>query len=866
MLATQRASMCLSAHRFLFAIVIALLLSHSTALALGGKKLAKKIIRDSRKSSLSISNPVTGRSFPSAAKPFYNETTQLFTVTGILKKIPFAAPKKHLKLLVNGRDVGTFMLLKPKNRKSKYYGNGRFSVTFGSPVVPAWPIKDILVELIYTKTDHVIARDTVSVIDLRFEQNINPQSSIDARGNGITAQLSDFGVGVTASDDDPSSGLEIPLFDSLPYPSLQEFNDQLQTAAVSIAKRELGDLENCIDFQDLGEDRFKKVLTFPAFAQALAEAVGFKQTYDFLSANAGQCSAFFGGPAACTAGLQSWCVKSNPTADDFRLCVGKVQEFPRDLFIPAISDVDLSFVDSQQSQNGGFLRAQIDFEGFTGLADGYLRDLSVRWKSNSCLSIPAADSSNDIITEPDYSWLFNWTECKNLELRSLHATTRANPSDSPLYSILRSSLDKRDLEVTDARQASFTFSGGTTDTDKGSCGLSFINATVTSILEFFRIPFQSVVQSRWREGAPHSSTARAIDELLEPLTIGTREYPNHLITAQVDTVTVREITGLRVGYTTDVTPLGEDNFKRLNASFFSQGAGDPYDSSQSLDPDDNPFDFSYDVTLGFLDKVLFARGASDELNFQYRPTYGDLAYFGVIPPFSGPVGGGLPGGGIGGGSSSAANNEAPLTGTFLEAVHPAFAEIKLQPIEIHVERVLDPIVFMLTDPILAVADPLDGLKMAYGMNSLRVTFKEPDSSDGGKVGKIWLTLKGGFLDPDFTLSHDSIAGSQTLDPQFGEDSYYFNVETSNFVSCPKFTHDVLVDQTESCERELEQQIFFLLKDELRGRLAGMLSDIPAPQFFAIEGLTEFAVQSSTESKLQLNQRVNNFSTFNIIPQ
>ncbi|MCB9030383.1 MAG: hypothetical protein H6619_04970 [Deltaproteobacteria bacterium] len=839
-------------------LIICLLLSAQPAFGIGKKKLAKIIARDSIKSKLEITNTSTGRFFPSSVKPFYNEITQEFTFTGKLTKIPTIVNKKDLKIFVDGREfsagkvIGQIQLKKPSKNGSKYYGKGKFSAVLKIPVVPQWPILDVLIELVHTKTDLVIARDTISLYDLRFEQNANPQTPLDTQPEGMTVQLSDVGLGgLGALNTDNPAGLEVPLLESLPYPSLTDFNQKLSQAALVLPEKKVEELENCIDYADLTEDRFKNPLQFGPYATALAEAVANKQLYDFLQNNIAQCAAYFGplGVGGCQAGLAAWCVKTNPTANDFRLCVSTVKEESAGLQMPAVKDVDLNFLASQSA--GGVIQAQIDFNGYQGEVDGYLRDLSVRWKTSNCILPPVAEVPNELIVQPDKDWLESWTSCPGMTADASLATTRTSSSDSALYSVKRAPIDLEALEITDARLPNFVYSGLSTDSSVGTCGLNFINSPVNFLLNQFHPLFQTVLDNEWGDGTPYSPTSQALNALFTPFNLGQAEEPNHRLTARISSVNSAPVAGLKVGYTNFSEPIDADDFKNLNATYFSQGSGDHYDGSLGLDPDDQLFDLNYEVTVGLLNNVLHTRGSTSELNFQFIPTQTEQFQAGITA---------LNGGGFGGGGLGT----SILTGDKLSNLNPAFAEIGSKQIEIFVSRVLDPAAFMLTDPVPSVAN-LDGIKMAYGLNSLIVTFKEPDVVDSNgnvsKTGKVWAVFKGGFIDDDFSLSHNSLIGSQTLAPSWGNPVFYLNLATSQFKKCPKFTHNIAVDQTESCERLLETAVTNFLKIRLEPIAADLLSDIPAPQFFDGVGASEIAVQTNPLSKLQLNQRLNNFSTF-----
>lgn len=849
---------------------ISLLSSMSSVSAQFNKdKIIKILAKESRRSSLKIKTPRFGSTVPSGVGSFYNQITGEFTITGSLSKIPRKANSKFLKILANGRDIGKLTLKKPKAGKVGNYANGRFSVKVVSPVDPQWPIKDFLVELVYTKTDSVIARDYLSIYDLRYEQNATTSASISNQPLGLTAQLTDSGVGVTASDDDPPYGLEIPLIKSLPYPSLEEFNGLLKSDALGLSEKELTDVEECISFADLSEDNFKDANLFPAYSQALNKAREAKVIYDIIKNNQAQCNALFPG-IACALVLQGYCVKDDPQPEDFRLCVGKVREKASDLSIPAISDVDLSFK-SSQGNSSAVLEAQIEFAGYHGSVDAFLRNLSVRWKSAACLyGKPSPSEFDDFeISKPEFNWIDQWTHCHNLDIETGEATTRVANSDSALFSINRHPVDAQKLKVTDLRLPTFKYSGNSRNSQKESCGLSFINPTVDGLLELFRPAFQSIVQSEWTYGSPDSPTAQAVDLLFTPFHVGENVETDFNFYAVVDKVTSEKVAGLKVQYQTDAEVTVEDDRKRLKSSYFSQGSGALYDGSQGLDFDDSPFDLSYDVTVGILNKVLWVRGASNLLNFEYKPTYGDLAVYGISAPSQGFPGlPGLPGSipGPSGGSSNSSSMEAELTGDLLSAVHPAFAEIGSKKLEIHIERSMDPVTFMLTDPLVQAMDPNLGIKMAYGVNSLDIKIKEKDKlSKKGKikkVGKVWLELQGGFIDRNFTLNHDATFAAQKMTPQFNEDVVYVNVKHSQFANCARFTHDVNVAQEESCERLLESALALFFKERIRANMSKMLSEIPAPQFYSLEGLTDFAVQSSGTSKFQKDQRVNNFSVFN----
>lgn len=839
--------------KLLILLSVVVLWGHVTKVEAAGKP-SKKITRASRVTKAQIRNFREGHTLNNIS-PFYSATNDTLTVVGRFTKVPASIKDSQLRVIVSGVDISTIAgasisVQRSKKRKTKYMKVG-FSVALPAPDLTLWPMLDVVVELVYKKTDQVLARERLSLYDLR-DRDASASADPTAGGVNLSVQLSNPGIG--NGEVDQVEGLEIPVLSNSPYPSLEDFNTRLADAAsrspTQAYRGMVQDFDTCVKITDLEEDRFSNRLQFPALNVALLEAETLYLAY--LAVQSGTQACGIAAPLCKLILDGAACVQSTPQVSDFELCIDTIVGKPHSLSVGAMSDLQLGFLNSSNS-TAGTIEADIELSEYNGLVDGRLQDFVVRWRYGGCAESlkPLAYLDNEKLFE--LSWLNEWSQCRDMQLDFELATTKSRPQNAPQYNVTRDPDSSNRLYVSDHRLAGFELFDKTSEHAKGSCGIQTFAPGAAAYLELFTEQLSVILEQTWNESAPNTQMAQLLDLLFRPFAVGDVELPYHTINARVDSVRSSAQGGMLVDWSTLVSPTEEESFSRLKTTLFANSQGPAVQSQNALDAQNRSFDSSYGVTLNFVNKVLWARAAGPELN---QPIV-----FETNSGSAGGVGSGLPGfGGIPGGLPPVSSQY--VSGDYLATLHPGFRELKGKDYEFVLSRVLDPFMFMPEDPSQQV--PGVGLPVRYGINSLRILLKEKDRIKDGKVakvGKTYIDFDASFVDESFFFSFDEEPGSQLLESELSDANWQINVRDMNLVQCPMFSHGQGVQQNNSCERGLEEAVNLLLRDKLTSIFGELVDDIPAPQFFNSEGVALTSVQSDEQSKFQFDGRVTLFGQY-----
>lgn len=482
-------------------ILLGLLAAHTAS---AQKKPNLSLTRASQNTTARVTNFREGDTL-STSSLFFNQANGTLTVKGRFDRVPSSVPDADVKVVVSGFSIVTLPGASLKITRPKTPGKFMrvaFSVPLPAPLTSIFPMLDVPVELVFKKTNQVLAREVLSLYDLR-------NSSASASGDpavgrvSFTSQLSNPGIGESALAQ--IEGLEVPVLSNAPFPSLGDFNAELGRAAAATPLMELGGLvsqfNTCIKLTDLDENRFSNPLAFPAYAAALAEANALYASY--LAVQNGVAACGLAAPLCKLILDGAACVQDAPKAEDFELCIDRVVGRPTSLSVASLSDLSMKFVDST-FPGSGTIEANVEFAAYNGLVTGRLQDMAVRWRGGACSPLlrPLARLNNERTI--DIEWLNSWSVCRDMNLDSAKASTKANPSHAPQYAVQKDPLSTARLYVSDARLAVFSLFNQTYNAAKGSCALSFLAPAADTYLRMFSPQLAGVLGATWNFGSPES--------------------------------------------------------------------------------------------------------------------------------------------------------------------------------------------------------------------------------------------------------------------------------------------------------------------------------------------------------------------------
>lgn len=792
--------------------------------------------------------PLYGYPTPSS---WYDPTTDTIEITGAVSGVPLDAfSSGRAVLLING-GIGVLGIQQQPMPDAQGLS---FTARLTTVEDPLWVMRGLLVEVVDTFRDEVVAREYTSFFDLRMTPEATPYADKDLRIDGLGAQLTDYGLGATGTPDALSS-LEVPHLYSLPHPGLAEFNAQLAAAADASEVYDSGakGLDACIDFADAVElaPELTSLGEWHGPTGAITVARVYQQIYEAARDNSEICSQAAGAlsfasfgvtlavAATCELAMQNWCVKRRPKIDDFELCVDRMVGDPKSLTIESISDVSLSFGQTPTSGKGARIKSDAEVVGLRGRVNGHLRDLSIRWKDGTCIGRPVAEIGAGTITKEP--WLATWTTCFDLEVDADGASTSPDGRNA-VFDVERAA-DREQLEVRQLQDARFVFNDDRRiDIRKGVCAEPFISDHAETLAESFYPQFERVLNQTWNAGGADTQQAQALELLLSRFEIGKVELGTHQLDARLEPLRSSTLEGMGLVWRTLVEPQG-DSLPPLTPNWFHHpAASPPWYSPDAEDSAGNPSDFSYTLTTGYLNQTLHAL-APTYLLMELEPSWSDLELSGMTA-----------------GRAGQPKSDTPrLDGTLLSQLSPMFAELGSRQIEIYVRPTLDPITWMNPDPP-AIGETPFGTKLAYGIAGLEVTFVEPEvRGEKGKIlvpAKEWLRVVLDFRDTNFSIDF-SAHDDDFLAVSWNEDDWWAAVEYSAFSSCRPVAHGVL-EPSNPCERDLERALTKFLTERLAPRFLQMLSRLPAPQFWDAAGETSRPVRTSRVRRHQMGQNVTLF--------
>lgn len=730
-------------------------------------------------------------------------------IQGEFEEIPKYMDTSNLMLLVNRQDID--LILGSTFEVDTVNGAAAFEVDLPMPVfIPGnFPVLDFTIELVYEPNDQAIARERVTLYDLRDDQGATVIPEPVEPTVGINYQLTNYGLG-GASVGDPT-GIEAIVLAEYPSPSMEDFNALLATKAEELSSQSVSGLEKCIDYRDIEEENFSKAREFSAYRQAMNNARKQYAAYQFCQSS--------GKP-----GCDLFCVKELPKANDFKLCVDTISGTPNAATVADFTDLELEFIDGLQP---GLINADLTFEGYQTFVDLYLSGLSVEWR-DSAVCFPPPPGTLEDFDIASAQWLVDWTTCRETEINAAVASTDLPDGISPHFAINTDPTDAQQLDVYDYRLTEFGFESITRDAAKGTCAKDFISGTADAFLYGFVDDALLPLAGAVNHNQPDTALARLIDEAFGEMAIGQIETDEYDLNADIYQVATSTVNGLMIDWETLIQPLDVEDMTRYGHYYLAQLGNIPYLSENSLDAWGNVISSKFGLNTWWINNMIRVHSTTEALHRQLAFSEEEL--------------------GIGNSTKSLITE---FDGGLLAPHHLVFNELDGQEVEFRLRRNVDAFVFQQPDP-LELTDV--GHPTSYGANGWRLSVKEPDKIDPTtgevlEIGEVFIELALSFYESDFSLISGTLPEVRFLEPLFSTIAWQIHVEDMDFPSCKKFTHYSASTRVGSCESELENALILLLQDKLDAVAAALVSQIPTPQYFALEGDSNLELDAVNRSRL-----------------
>ena len=765
----------------------------------------------------------------------YDPSDETLKVSVGFQNIHEAFFLEDLKIYINGRDISE---IDPFNYQvngsppvaPEIYGSVGGEVNIPIGLDSNYPLVNLTAELVHDATGVVLARNKVVMYETVDDTDIG-FAEPNGEHEGYYYQLTNLGLGGETSN--IFAGLETNVSDLLPTPSAEAFSTTFSDKVANIPSKQESDLKHCIDYKTLEDERFSDPQLFAPYQRAKTQASAIYAGY--LACKSA------GGGAACALS----CVKKPPKANNFKLCVDTMTANPIAGSINGSNSVQLEFLNSL-SRDRAKIGADVLINDITADVDITLSDLSVEWRKRGliCKIKPVARVQAEEIQSSD--WLTEFSTC-NANINVDRAEANKQSGTSPIYNALVDSGNTGRLVVNDSALAKFELYGSDENYAVGTCGLDFVKHTARDLLEYYTSPIKTAVNQAFNDNAPESMLANLLTDTLSPLALGSYASSQLIFDVQVPELYSTREEGLVINYATDINPdLSISRGIPINR-YFSQYDNRFYPISRSEDQYGYASSSNTSVSTSWLNYLQWAKGFSSILNDTLEFTEAEL------------------------GISNAQTLTDTFDGAIMKEIHPALNVFEQEQIQVVMFRKLDPFFYIVPDYNPTI--PLLGAPLNYFLDEVRLQFKAPDTIDiNGDVikGEVFIELVASLHETDFVLIHNSDHGKVYLDtdvqpnPQFSSLFNKLKLDIIDFdvKGCPKYKHE-LGHVSNACERQVENAIKSFLAPSLSTRLAQLVGDIPAPQFYSIQSEEASSErQISHQNRIQANGRVSISGLFN----
>ncbi len=668
----------------------------------------------------------------------------------------------------------------------------------------------VIVELVDTQERVAVARRRLTLRDSRPDIDLRWEATSSVIDSALGSQVTLTGI----------DQLQLPHESSLPHPDLARLNSDLDALVPSLSRRgrELARPGACRPLEEKRE--FKDL---PAYGTILGLAMAQHETYekqvDYANGLlASTVPTTVAAGAAAMAVAEKYCVKHEPGDDDFDVCVSGIDGDVVDIDVGAFGTATLLPPDLPDRLGSDITLNRIDTE-----IDTELVDLSIRWSSGSdnCAPRPRVQISENRIASTN--WLNEWVDCPTLHFRADEARSHGPGRFS--FAPYRNNSER--LNVDRAERPDLEL--WQPEADAGNvttCGESWVRNEVETFLIDFVSQVNQALTAAWDTRAPDTGQAVALELLLSAFDLGIRPIARADLFAAYKPAEGIPQRGLNFGWSTNVRPAATTDQARESATVYREAAKPPQWPSGE-DFAGHAFDVSYTVTTGFLNQVLRALSATNRLRANIEPTWSDL---GLSPP-----------------AGRSASSPAELTTRTLAKLLPPFERLPEEAIEIRVRTTLNPFVYM--PPDLSREEGTYPLTFQLGQLIVEIASVRRDR------GEVWLELAIDVFDPSFQLSLDPTPGATVLRATWGSPFWAYTATVNRLQKCPMKPHLMVRALADTCERKLEAIAGALVRSHLGPRLLGMLSEIPAPQWFDAQHQAQAPRWLNQKKRYQQNQLI-----------
>jgi hypothetical protein len=646
----------------------------------------------------------------------------------------------------------------------------------GFPAIQSWPgdwpdadsyrnpddiYLPVTADLVNVVTQEVVARHRIVLMDVRAypADRVNPKATDEWVPGSLRVTVAPRGF----------DRLSVTHTATLPLPSASEWDQKILQSKVAhrpSRSEEYGPGDLCINLTQAPE--FQNTAAYYA---AMALAIGLLPQYT-------ACLNLGGGPAC-----QAMCVKSPPDAADFDVCVETVTGTLLDVDVDEVIDAALA----PQTTPSPSLASMVSLGQVRGDVRVDLSNIWIRWNGN-CVGAPA----RKVELQWDLAKISEWATCEGISIEATSEDTVTPPPamDDPIEFLLEAvacpvpgSTGLECVSVARDDNGSFTLSSNRLTVDAlGTCGEGFIHAAVRDVVNSLYMEMEAAVEAAWHHGTDASmKEAVALDFLLSPVELGSREVSDHVLTLPISQMETEASEGLMLRYDSHVEAMPDAQ----KAPWLYQAIPPPLWLQPGRTPNNALYSIAYTFTPAFLNQVLRALAVTPRLNFDVT-----------------------------------LNQFVAMTGAKPEA-DKALKFLSKAGMRVHFSPTLLPMTYIPIDP-----PPGIGSLIPLHYEGAQFLLRFYQQIAGKEI--TWLTVSIDFFDPafDVSLPTDALIQSGFMEVAWRMNGWKFTLLETNLPNCALGT---------PCEGQVVSLLEAWLKPVLQEHVKNLLSEIPVPQFFDADG-------------------------------
>lgn len=659
-------------------------------------------------------------------------------------------------------------------------------------------LRPVSIEVVDAYTQELAAFERYLVYDAR--DGLETRETNDVSVQGLWAQLAPSAL----------DALGAQWTSLLPEPSLASVQAVLDANLGSVSSRGYEGDELCFDldavspFLGLSEysagsaptDTFDALASLMAgdtlglgvFEQALVAYAGYRLARQ--AADAATLIPFVG--LAAGALVETACVKSLPSVDDFEVCVGSFDQELVGLTLGGVESAELAFSRQSGELYSDTVLADVDADVVASLGD-----VRIRYKRGTCAFRPSMEVDM-ADTSGDRDWLDEWGTCSDLgvEMDSLARATVAGDAARLAVGVY---ADAEGALYGEGETGS-TFAAEDVVIDGGAqtCAEPWIAPHMEAALAGWETTVETQVALAWDSGLPDSGEVLALAPLLAPLDIGRLRPREYTLTAELDHLATSRAGGLEIGWSTNTEVLPDSGYGIERRWWVNPTVASRSFWENGLDPDGDPYDLAISMTTPHLNQILRSLANSDALyEVPIRPTNREIGYAasGVAP-----------------------GDIAELTPDVLASLYPLLQDItpSSKVTQLYVSRQMAPFVH-----------GTDALHFELGRLTVELREDELVGEDAG----LWLRVEVDVWDPELDLdlhpTADRLVASFSPGARFD-----YTVAVNNVPDCEMYPSGSFQP---SCSDFLLEAMIPVLEPYLEEIVLGLFSEIPLPLTWDADG-------------------------------